>query len=508
MAATTQTFSETWHRIARARVSLRPSVRTRRVHFRGERWHVLEDPFSNQFYRVRPAAYDFLARLDGRRTVEECWLESLEVHPDEAPGQEEVVQLLAQLFHGNLIRSDLSPDSAAAFQRFRKRRHREIKTNLQSILFSRLPLLDPDPFLKRTLPFASWLFNKFGLVLWLGVIGAAIKVAIDHWPELTSSSQSVIAPGNLPLLYVSLAFIKLIHELGHGYACRRFGGEVHVLGIMLLVFTPVPYVDASASWRFRSKWQRVVVASAGVYVELLMASVAVFVWASTGSGLVHSIAFNLIFIASVSTILFNVNPLLRFDGYYILSDLIGVPNLNQRANRQWKHLLEHTGFGIRRSVSPANSWREAAFYLIWGAAAWVYRLFLFAGILLFVADRFLLLGILIAITGVITWVFVPLFRGIDFLARNSRLERHRSRAIGVTLAIIAVVVTPLCLIPFPHSFSAPGILRSVDYNVVFTESPGTVSEIRVHSGKTVSKGETVVALINPALELEARGLAA
>ncbi|MCB1093562.1 MAG: peptidase M50, partial [Verrucomicrobiae bacterium] len=109
MAATTQTFSETWHRIARARVSLRPSVRTRRVHFRGERWHVLEDPFSNQFYRVRPAAYDFLARLDGRRTVEECWLESLEVHPDEAPGQEEVVQLLAQLFHGNLIRSDLSP---------------------------------------------------------------------------------------------------------------------------------------------------------------------------------------------------------------------------------------------------------------------------------------------------------------------------------------------------------------------------------------------------------------
>lgn len=508
MAANTQTFSETWHRIARARVSLRPSVRTKRVHFRGERWHVLEDPFSNQFFRLRPGAYDFLARLDGRRTVEECWLETLEVHPGEAPGQEEVVQLLAQLFHGNLIRSDLSPDSAAAFQRYRKRRQKEIKTKLSSILFLRLPLLDPDPFLKRTLPLASWLFSKFGLLVWLATIGAAGKVVIDHWPELMASGQSVIAPTNLPLLYVSLALIKLIHEMGHGYACRKFGGEVHVLGVMMLVFTPVPYVDASASWRFRERGRRVTVAAAGMYVELLVAAGAVFVWASIGAGVVHSIAYNLIFIASVSTILFNINPLLRFDGYYILSDLIGIPNLNQRANRQWKHLLEHRFFGIRRSISPSNSWREAALYLVWGAAAWVYRLFLFAGIMLFVADRFMILGILIALTGVITWLVVPIGKSIAYLAQSQRLERRRPRAIAVTFAIVAAIVAPLCLIPFPHRFSAPGVLRSIDYTIVFTQSAGTVSEIAIASGQPVAAGQVVVRLLNPDLELEAKSVAA
>lgn len=508
MARQTQTFSESWHRVANARVSLRPSVQSRRVHFRGERWHVLEDPFSNQFFRLRPAAYDFLARLDGNLTVEEAWQESLAVHPREAPGQEEVVQLLAQLFHANLIRSDLSPDSAGVFQRYRKRRHREIKSKLQGLLFLRLPLFDPNHFLGRTLPAASWLFTLAGFALWLGVIAAAVKVAIDHWPELTLQSQSVIAPANLPLLYLALASIKLLHEFGHGYACRKFGGEVHVLGVMLLVFTPVPYVDASSSWRFRRRRHRVIVSAAGMYVELLVAACAVFVWAGTGAGFIHSLAYNLIFIASVSTILFNINPLLRFDGYYILSDLLGIPNLNQRANRQWKHLLEKTGFGIRQSISPANGKREAAFYLIWGAVAWVYRLFLFAGILLFVADRFLLLGLLIAGAGLVTWVLVPLFRAAGYLAKSPRLERTRPRALAVTAGLIAAVLAPLAVIPFPHSFSAPGILRSEDYTVVFTQSAGVVQPSALPSGTPVSAGEVVITLENPMLEAEARSLAA
>lgn len=508
MSSNSSTFSETWHRIAAIRVSLRPSVEAYRTHFRGERWHVLEDGFSNQFLRVRPAVWDFLARLDGRRSVGEVWNQMLASHPEEAPGQEEVVKILAQLYQNNLICGNIPPDSAAAFQRHRKRRQRETRNRFRSILFFKVPLLDPDTFLSRTLPAAGWLFSRFGFILWLAVLGSAIKVLLDNWNEFASGASSVLAPSNLPLLYIAMAGIKLLHELGHGYSCKKYGGEVHVLGLMLLVFTPVPYVDASSSWRFRSKWRRIVVAGAGVYVELLVAAVAVFVWEGATSEWLRALAFNLVFIASVSTILFNLNPLLRFDGYYILSDWIGVPNLNQRANRQWKYLMEARAFGIRRLQSPSNSTPEASFYLFWGGAAWVYRLVLFAGILLYVADQFLLLGLLIAITGLITMVILPIGKVIGYLARSPRLERNRPRAIRVTIGLIVPVLAFLFLLPFPRSYNAPGVFRSVDYAVVFTRAAGQVQPDFLPSGSAVRSGDVVARLANRELELELDSLEA
>ncbi len=144
--------------------------------------------------------------------------------------------------------------------------------------------------------------------------------------------------GNLVLLYLGLIFIKTVHEFGHAIFCRKYGGEVHVMGVMLMIFTPMPYVDATSSWSFRERYKRVLVGAAGMIVELFVAALATFVWAKTAPGTLHSLAYNMMFVASVSTLIFNINPLLRFDGYYILSDLIEIPNLNQRATGQLTHL--------------------------------------------------------------------------------------------------------------------------------------------------------------------------
>jgi len=504
MAALTETFSESWHRLAGRRLALRAGVRAHRQYFRGERWHVLFDPFSNQFFRVRAGAWDFLARLGDGRTVQECWDEALAQSPMDAPGQEEVIQLLAQLYQANLLRSDLPPDATQLLARHQKRRQREVRTRWLSLLFIKIPLINPDAFLVRTLPMVRWLFSWVGLALWLAVVGWGMKTGVENWGSLWQQGQSVLAPGNLAWLYVAMIGLKLLHEMGHAFACRHFGGPVPTLGVMLLIFSPLPFVDATSAWSFRHRWQRVVVGAAGMIVELFVAALAVVVWASTGPGVLNAIAYNLIFIASVSTLLANANPLLRFDGYYILCDLIDLPNLNQRASRLWRHWTERYGFGWRKSVSPVESRREGWWLGVYGASSFVYRIVLFAGILWFVAGQWLLLGVLMAVAGLVTMVVVPLGRLVNYLASSPRIERVRRRAVGVTLGGAAVLIGLLGIVPVPDAFTAPGIVQAEQYAVVYTGAEGDFVEAVMPSGRVVQPGDVLMRLANSELTAEVR----
>ncbi|HVV02512.1 MAG TPA: biotin/lipoyl-binding protein [Verrucomicrobiae bacterium] len=502
MSEASKTFSESWYRVAGQRLYLRPSVRVRRQNFRGERWIVLEDPFSNQFFRLRPAAYEFVARLRPDRTVEEAWDACLQRFPDEAPGQEAVLQLLSQLYFANLLQYDAATDSAQLFDRYKKRKQRELGFNLLNIMFMRFPLLDPDRFLVKTLPFVGKFISPLGAILWLIVTGLGVRTVVDNFDALRQQGEGILAPSNLALLYLGLVLIKALHEFGHAYFCRRFGGEVHVLGVMLMIFTPLPYVDATSSWSFRSRWQRCLVGAAGMIVEIFFAAIASFIWARTSPGTLHSLAYNIMFVASVSTLVFNLNPLLRFDGYYILSDLIEIPNLNQRAGMQLRHWSERYLFGVRRSESPAEKPGEAAWYAGYGVTSGIYRVIVFGGVLFAVADRFLIIGIVMAAVCLISWVTVPMGRFFRYLASSPNLDRVRGRAIGVTAGAAAGLLLLLAVVPFPCGFRAPGVVKTTQRTALATQAPGEVAAILVRPGATVKRGEALVKLENHELELD------
>jgi len=502
MPATAGTFSESWYRIADQRAALRPHVNVRRQFYRGERWYVLHDPLNNQFFRLRAGAYDFVARLRLDRTIQQAWDECVAADPAAAPGQEDVVRLLAQLYTANLLHSDLPPDSAKIFERFKQRREREGRSRLLNIMFARIPLLDPDAFLKRCQPLARALISPVGALLWLAVGGAAGKVAIDHMEELGRQSDSILAPDNLFLLYLGFIVIKAIHEFGHAFICRRFGGEVHTMGIMFMVFTPMPYVDATSSWSFRSRWQRILVAAGGMIPELFVAALMTFVWANTGQGTLHNLAYNMMFVASVSTVLFNVNPLMRFDGYYILSDLLDIPNLYGRANQQLIYLIERFAFGCKKSESPAHGRREAVWLTVYAIAGHAYRTIVFATILFFLSKRFLILGIIMAVVCLVGWVVTPLVRLTQYLSQNPRLERNRPRAIAVCLGAAATLVVLLEIIPFPNHFRAPGILETVEHTVVASAAPGYVEKVLAAPGQDIARGQPLVEMRDPELEFD------
>ncbi|HUV39724.1 MAG TPA: PqqD family protein, partial [Planctomycetota bacterium] len=223
MSVERPTFSESWYRVAELRPRLRSTVQVYRQHFRGRMWHVLQDPGSNQFFRLNEPAYHFVALLDGHRPVAEVWRITNDELGDEAPTQGEVIQLLGQLYVSNLLQAELPPDAEAMFTRYQKRIRREIQGYLTNLLFVRIPLIDPDHFLNRWVGVFGRLFTPAGFVLWLGIIAVGLYYLAGRADDLFRGSMTVFNVANLPLLYGSMVFVKVLHEFGHAFACKRFG---------------------------------------------------------------------------------------------------------------------------------------------------------------------------------------------------------------------------------------------------------------------------------------------
>ncbi|WP_235936022.1 M50 family metallopeptidase [Devosia aurantiaca] len=237
---------------------------------------------------------------------------------------------------------------------------RNLLSRVRNPLALRLPLFDPDKFLTATMPFVRPLFTVWAFLGWLALVGTGIFLAVLHWAELTDAgSEQLFSLQNIVFIAAIYPLIKALHEAGHAYATKAFGGAVHEVGIMMLILIPAPYVDATSATAFREKWKRVVVSGAGIMVEFSLAAVAMIFWVNAEPGFARAAAFNIMLIGGVSTLLFNGNPLLRFDAYYIMADLIEVPNLGARANKYFWYLVQRYFLGYETAENPAQA-RESA----------------------------------------------------------------------------------------------------------------------------------------------------
>ena len=490
--------------VRQLRPRLRRDIRITEQIFRGESWFVIQDPITTQFHRLGPAEYRFVRQLDGKRAVGEI-LQSLAAELGEdtlSPGL--AAQLLNYLQQAGLLETheQLDPTSLyEAYQASRRKRGLQVASNF---LFISLPLVDPDRFLRRTLPYVRPLLGWAFFVVWLGALAAALGVAVTHWGELASRANAVLAPGNLLLLYVAYAIVKLCHEMWHGYVCRKYDGPVHEMGILFLVFTPFFYCEASSAWAFDSKWKRIYVSIAGMYIELFLASIAMFVWLGTNPGLVHSLAYNVIFVASVSTVLFNANPLLRYDGYYILSDLVEAPNLWTNAHNYLKYLLTRYVVGQKQEPS-IDTWRQRFLYVLYGVASFCYRIVVCAGIIMFVSAQLKGLGMFMAAAAVVVWVVVPIGKGIKYMFFTASTRAQRGRAGWVTTGVAAAVVVLLGFVDLPMRLYATAAVDYRDVQVVRADAPGHVTEVLVRTSQRVSTGDVLARLDNAELMAELRG---
>lgn len=499
MVNVSEFFSESWHRVANARISLVASVQIHKQRFRGVTWYVLRDTFNDKFFRIRPEAYQFLMHLTPEKTVQEVWENFIETRPEVAPGQDELIQLLSQLHNANLLYFKNRPDSTRIFERYQKHKNQKKQQQLMSIFFSKFSLLDPDAFLNRCLPFIQKLISPQAALIWFIVVIFGSVAVIDHFDELRDQSQGLLAPDNLAWFFIALFFLKLLHEFGHATMCKRFGGQVHSMGVMMLILTPLPFMDATASWTFRNRWHRALVGAAGMIAELFVASIAAMIWANTGQGTLHSLCFNVMTIASISSLVFNGNPLIRFDAYYILSDILEIPNLAQKSQLQWLFWIQKYAFGVD-DISPSASQKESLWLGLYGALSFFYRLLISVGIILFTADEWLFLGFLMATLTTITLIIIPAYRTLNYLYASPKIHRKKSRAYAVSAAFLMVILT-LFFIPYSSEIEATGIVESTNFASVFAQTNGYLKVANVKNGQQVQKGDTLLEFTNNELEL-------
>lgn len=495
-------FSQSWHRVAQLRPKIRPHAQIHRHHYRGQRWYVLQDHATGAFHRFQPSAHYVIGLMNGQRTVDDIWQASLAKLRDDAPTQDELIQLMAQLHGADILLCDVPPDAIELLDRYSRKQTAKFMQRWSSPLALRFPVLDPDRFLNATVPFVRPIFGRVGTLIWLVTVVTAAVLAVTHWPELTENvSDRVLTPANLALLALIYPAIKLVHELGHAYSTKVWGGEVHDMGIMLLVLMPIPYVDASSASAFRSRRRRVVVGAAGIVVELFLASLAMFAWLNMQPGMLRAAAYNVMLIGGVSTLLINGNPLLRFDGYYILADLLDIPNLAQRAQRHLRYVADRYLFGVE-AESPATAPGEAFWFTAYGIAGAIYRVFLFTAIILFIAGRFFIIGILLALWASFGLLVRPVYKAVKYILTDPQLSRTRARAVLSAGGLLVAALIFFFVVPMPSSTRAEGVVWIAEDSIVRAGTQGFIEEVLVDAGDRVPAGTPLLTIDSP--ELAAR----
>ena len=496
-----QLLSSHWYRIADKKLSLSSHVRVHQHRYRKTIWYVLRDEITGKHHRFNQASYNFIRLIDGRRTVDEIWQAMNDGLSDDAPTQDEVIRLLGTLHFANLLHGDQTVDIQQLIDRREKQRRQLFKTKFGNPLALRFSLLDPDKFLSKYMRYVSPLFTRAAGIIALCIIFYAVLQMVRNWELLSNHAvENALSPYNLFLMWLVYPVIKTIHELGHGFAAKRWGGEVHDLGIMLLVLMPVPYVDASAASSFRSKYKRMVVGAAGIVVELLLASIALLIWLNVQQGMVSDILFNVMLIGGASTLLFNGNPLLKFDGYFVLSDTVEIPGLAPRSNKYYGYLIQKYIFDVQGIESPVMARGESIWFLVYAAAAFVYRLFLIVAITLYVANQYFFIGVALAIWAIFMQVVMPVFKWLRYLLGSPVLMQRRERAILLTTSILACVMAMLSLIPVPLNTVAEGVVWMPEKSFIRANADGFVDSVLVKQGEHVAMGKQLIKTSDPLMK--------
>ncbi len=491
------------------RVSLRrrPDLSARRHRYQGKSYWVVKEPVGLNYFRFHEQEYAILQMLDGSLSLDQVKVEfEREFH--EKISVEELQQFVGTLHRSGLLVADVPGQGLQLKKRADERRRKERFAALTNILAIRFKGIDPDRFLTNYVRYVGWLFSPTIMVLTL-LFGLSaltlVAVEFDEFRTKLPTFQDFFTPANAFWLAIALAVTKIFHELGHGFSCKHFGGECHELGVMILVLTPCMYCNVSDSWMLPSKWQRAFIGAAGMYVEVIIASICTYVWWFSEPGLLHNLCLSTMFVCSVSTIIFNGNPLLRYDGYYILSDILEIPNLRQKATDILNRKLTHWCLGIEPPYDPFLPQRNQWLFAVYSVAAAVYRWIVVFSILWFLYKmwepyRLEVIGQMLAVASIYGLVAMPIYKIGKFFWVPGRVDKVKKARLYLSLAVLAAIVAGIMLIPLPYRVYCPLEIQPMNATAVYVDVPGELQELFVHRGDIVKEKDPIARLKN----LEAR----
>ena len=498
-------LNEQTFEFSQARLKIKDALRFTMRQSGGGVEYLVEDEVTGRFFRVGLAQYTFLTMLDGRRTVSTALMKSATLLRENAFDDTEAASLCKWAIESGLIESETG-NSAARRQEQHEMQKKQRMVSYLNPMMMRFPLFNPDPIVSGISRFVNFLISPLGAVLWTVVVAWGFTLLARNWQEFYTDRVSSFGAVDIIWLGVTWVILKIIHELAHSLVCKRYGGRVHSCGILFLLMIPMPYVDVTTSWRFDNKWKRILTSAAGMLAELFIAGIACYIWAHSNPGPLQYHASNVIISATVVTLLFNINPLMKFDGYFMLADFLEIPNLAGHG-RQWlKGVFKWMYFGKKPSPLKEIGFRGIA-VRIYGVLAMAWFFSIAIGLSLAASSLVEGFGLVVAIIGLIMWAGIPLFSLCKFTLMGTDTERPNRFWFAGALALTALLMFGfLKVCPSPSVVTAPIVIDYEPLSVVRANAAGFAASIHVSDGESVEKGDLLVTLINPELEHELSSL--
>jgi len=480
-------------------LKLRDDLKFTFQNYAGEDCYVVEDPVRSKFFRVGVPEYRFIARFDGRRSVADVVGEASRELGEDAFGEHESIVVVDWLLDSELVTSEGSARTGKLLDGVYKRRDAKMIKRM-NVMFMRVPLFNPDRILSVLRPLLGWMLSGAFAPVWFAVVLSGAWQVFSEWDRFVSSSSGIFTLNNWLQILLVWTLLKLVHETFHGLACKRYGGEVPEAGVIMILFAPIGYVDATSSWRFNSKWQRMHTACAGMYVEFLIAGIAAWIWVTTSDPAIAQLMQNIVMIASINTLVFNANPLMKFDGYYIFADWLEIPNLYGHGQHYMRHLGRRYLLGMS-SAGPDGDLRKRMIIAGYGVSSFFWRIIVVATLLIVAHTLFHGAGVAVAVVSGLFLIGIPAWKFIKFLATGDRFETPSFARFAISIiAIAGVTWVALDGVKFSSKRSAPAVMDYADVEYVRAGTSGFVTSVTAKSGDRVSAGDVLVTLENPDLE--------
>ena len=501
------THDATTFEIGQARLRLRDGLRFTLHQNASLPWFLIEDEISGQYFRVGLPEYTLLSVLDGKKSLSEAVAETSALLGGQAFGERQVANLCRWVIESGLAETDAS----RASRRIEEKRKKELTQKriswLNPISF-KFPLFNPDAYLTQLHRLTGWMFTVPAAIICSIMIIVAAVLLFAHWDEIFYQRIQTFSSNDFLWIVVSWVALRAIHETAHGLTCKNFGGEVPQTGILLLLLLPLPYVDVTSSWRFGSKYQRILTAAAGMMVELFVAAIAIFIWYQAEPGAIRYHAENVIFVATIGSILFNANPLMRFDGYYILADFVEIPNLYQNGRQYVKQWMKWA-FLATAKPKLIESGRRARMIKVYGFLSTIWFFLITVSLMLGAAGLLDGIGLIVALVGAFLWFGIPIIRFVKMFLRSNEEQIepiNRVRFLWMSTACVVALLLAGWLLPGPSVFTAPVVIEYETQTDVRSEVSGFLKEISVDAGMMVAAGDVIARLENRELELEQKSI--
>lgn len=418
--------------------------------------------------------------------------------------------LISAVIRDGLVLMNIPDQGKSLYQKREQPITRSLKA-LRNPLAIKFPGFDLSRVFDALVPFTAWIVNPYVLAgVATGSLMAMLLVLfnLEEFQQKLPLASDFFAAKNIAYLLLVLGITKILHEFGHALTCRHFGAECHQVGLMLLVFTPCLYCDVTDAWMINKKWRRILIASAGVIVELALASVCTFFWWVSEPGFVNNLCLNVMFVCSLGTVLFNGNPLLRYDGYYVLSDLVDIPNLWTRSRTTLRTFADRILFGLPTTALRRYAWPQLCFMACYAVCSILYRVAIIFGILYFVMSlmksyHLFQLSLVFAgfvLMGAFITPAIVAIRRVFTMVKQNKITRFRAIVVYAALGATGFLIFTL---PIPYQISIPAYIELENAERIYVSTPGTIID-SVAPGTAVTAGQQVAELDDFHLQTEAR----